>query len=240
MDPTTTPETSNGWRGVVAGARGLLILTAVVALVVGLAAGFAIGFKVEQSRVKSDVNRLKDQVAALKRQGSAEGTNARSNVQLLGHVRAVDHGLVTMTSTSGKSVKVNTASATVYTTTDATVADIAGGAKVMFRSKNVKKNGAFDGNEIIVLRADSPFGRQVTTVDPGSLTITNAKGKLVKINTANPTLVRGATVGTAADITQNATITVSGERAEDGRITANEVLVLPVGSRFEALPKRGR
>ena len=241
MDPTTTPEAederSRNRKGFAARLDGSLILTGVIALVVGLAAGFAIGFKVEQNRVKSDVNRLKDQVASLKKQGSTQGTSKGSNVQLIGQVGAVGQGSVTITSASGKGVKFNATSETVvYKTTDGTTADIVGGGRIMFRARNVKKNDAFDVNEIIVLPAESPFGRPVTAVDRGTVTITNLKGKPAKINTNNPTVVRGSTIGTAADITPGATIVFKGERADDGTIAAQQILVLPAGSKFDISP----
>jgi hypothetical protein len=57
VEPTSTPETP------ASRINGLIIAVAAVALVVGLVVGFGIGWKVEQNRVKDDVNRLREKLA---------------------------------------------------------------------------------------------------------------------------------------------------------------------------------
>jgi hypothetical protein len=71
------------------------------------------------------------------------------------------------------------------------------------------------------------------------VTIINAKGKRVTVDTTNAT-VRTATSGTTADVSQGSTIIVRGTRAQDASIDAGEILVLPVGTKFVTSPPGGR
>src|SRR5438128_2707385 len=82
----------------------------------------------------------------------------------------------------------------------------------------------------VVMPATSKLGRQVSAVEQGSMTFIKANGQPAKVSLTSATIVNKATVGTAADITQGATILFVGKAAKNGSVGTNEILVLPAGS----------
>ena len=106
--------------------RVVLLVSVVAALLIGGAAGVAIGWKVEQERVKEDVE----------------------NIRPIGTVTAVDDDSVT--------IDLETASGTkTYEITDRTTVDgtgeLAEGSTVLIRSWRGGEDGQLQANKIVVL-----------------------------------------------------------------------------------------
>jgi hypothetical protein len=80
-------------------------------------------------------------------------------------------------------------------------------------------------------RRRQPVG-EVTEMRAGSLTIRNANGRDVRINTDGSTVVETTSPGNPGSIVQGARIMVSGEGQPDGTFTAKEIVILPPNSRF--------
>jgi hypothetical protein len=215
------PSPTNGARRPL----GAVVIAGVVALVVGLVAGLALGYFVEKSRVESDVDRLEDRLDDLRqrRQGGDD--------RLAGRVTAVAPGSLTMTSLDGSTITVSTESATIEGTTAGTPDDLTQDARVLVHVRDTARYGGFDVHEVLVLPADSSFGGSVTRIEGSEVTFDRRGGGSDTIDASANTNIFRTTP--APEVEEGATIFVSGRRSGD-RIDAEEVLVLPPGTKLES------
>lgn len=127
--------------------RGTLVAGVVVALIVGIVVGGAIGWKVEQRRVKDDVEHAKATARA----------QAATNIRPFGLVTAVSGDSVTVSLQTGEGAGSRTYRLTSDTVIDRAVAGerqaIVKGAKVL-----VRPDAGGGAAEIIVLPASTTFG----------------------------------------------------------------------------------
>jgi hypothetical protein len=127
VQDTTVVEDAPAERAPKAGvSRAVLLVSIVAALLIGGAAGVAIGWKVEQERVKEDVE----------------------NIRPIGTVTALDDDSVT--------IELETASGTkTYEITDRTTVDgtgeLAEGSTILIRSWRGGEDGQLQANKIVVL-----------------------------------------------------------------------------------------
>jgi hypothetical protein len=205
--------------------RGALIMAGVVALVVGLVAGLALGYFVEKNRIESDVDRLEAKLDDLRRRRPG------GEDQVAGRVTAVAPGSLTVTALDGRTITITTEDATIEATTAGTLDDLAQDRKVLVHLRDTARFGGFDVNEVLVLPAASRFGGSVTAIDGSDLTYERPGGDSETIDASMNTNV--FKTEPAARVDEGATIFVSGRRS-GGRVTADEVLVLPAGTKLEA------
>jgi hypothetical protein len=239
MEPTSTTEVSaepdpSGGRG---RARSLQqpLIAAIIALIVGLAAGFLIGWKVEQNRVKSDVDdlkaRLREASAAPNEEPPEEQPAEVTASRPQGAVTAVSADSVTVDDASGEKVIKLSSSTQVETASPGTAADVTQGAKILLKSQRTTGPN-FNAQEIVVLPPVTEFsGHTVTSVAPGSITTETAAGT-ANVAISDTTVIYKTAVGTLADITQGSIVIVRAEEGTDGTLSALEVVVLPAGSTF--------
>jgi hypothetical protein len=75
---------------------------------------------------------------------------------------------------------------------------------------------------------------QVTAISGNTLTITTAAGQQVKVQLSDTTTITKTVQGSRTDLQQGATVTVAGQRAADGSVTATSVTILPAGTTLPA------
>jgi hypothetical protein len=188
-----------------------------VALLIGTAVGFGIGYKVEQSRTRADVTRLKQNVASLTpTTTTATGAFARR----AGRVTAVTSNSLTVTLADGKHLTITTTSAAVDQATKGTRSDLAAGRRLLATPKV---------REILVLPIGSKVGLPVTAVANGVVTVTSPKGRNTKLKTTNDTVVDVASRGTGSDLAVGANIVAFGQGTP---FDAVEIIIVPGGSAF--------
>jgi hypothetical protein len=213
-------STENWVRGKPAQA---MILVAALGLVIGGVIGLAGGYKIEQSRTKSDVERLQSQIKAAVAAGADIPGVAVS--QRVGKVTAVKGTTITMSSNEQGSQTVNTSASTAFENTEpGTVSDITVGSRVLV---------ALNGATIIVLPKSSKLGRQVLSV--GSETFAIARPKGGKPLTIKLEKVKDVSTTTPADIGAvkvDSEILAGGRSASKDVFGAVEVIVLPANNPF--------
>ena len=164
-----------------------MILVAALGLVVGGVIGLAGGYKIEQSRTKSDVKRLQDQIKTAVASGAPVGTNVNLG-QRVGKVTAVNGTTFTVTTNRLGSQQVATSATTAFEqTAKGTTSDIAVGSRVLV---------ALKGADIIVLPKSSRIGRLVTNVGSANFSIASQKGS--RAETIKLTNVKNVSVTTPA------------------------------------------
>ena len=81
--------------------------------------------------------------------------------------------------------------------------------------------------------AGGGFGRgtlgTVSSISGATLTIRDAQGNDVKVQLQPSTTVTKTLSGSATDLTQGVNVTVIGQRAADGTITATAITIVPAG-----------
>jgi hypothetical protein len=209
---------------------GALIGSAVAILVVGLVIGLAAGYKIEQTRTKNDVNRLKE---ANKATGSKPSKNAppptaTTSVRLAGTVGTATNGTVTLSGgTSPQTFQTDTTTAVVRAT-PGSASDITAGQRVVWQGKSGQLTQAA---EVIVLPADAKIGSVVVSATPTSMQITSSNGNLT-INTSGATVDK-VTTAALTDVTPGNKI-VAQARLAGSTDTAIEIILLPSSSKFAA------
>ena len=214
-------STENWVRGKPAQA---MILIAALGLVVGGVIGLAGGYKIEQSRTKSDVKRLQDQIKkASRRRARSPGTGAVG--QRVGKVTAIKDTTITITSNKQGSQQINTSANTAFeTTAKGTTSDITVGSRLLV---------ALNGANIIVLPKDSQLGRLVTNVGSETFSIARPKGgrpltiKLEKVKDVSTT-----TPAAISDVKVDSEVLAGGRSASKEVFGAVEVIVLPANNPF--------
>ena len=78
------------------------------------------------------------------------------------------------------------------------------------------------------------FGRgtfgQVTAISGDTLTIQDAQGNQIKVQLQPTTSIVKTVTGARTDLATGVTVTVGGQRASDGSVTATTVTIVPAGS----------
>jgi hypothetical protein len=198
-----------------------IAIIAAAGLLIGGLIGVGVGFKVEQSRTKSDVQKLKDQ---LKAKGGSSATTAALG-QRSGKVTAKTANTIDLaTKTRGAQVLTTNASTDFVKAVSGTIADVKSGRRIL-----VTPGGA----EIIVLATESELGRVVTAVASDSITIAEGSGSPGgKIDTADVHRVSIVKPATAADVTTGGALLAGGLATSDKNFDATEVIVLPADNAF--------
>ena len=198
-----------------------MVVVALIGAVVGGVIGLGIGFKVEQSRTRDDVKRLREQIK------SSGAANPKGPIgQRVGEVTGSSAGSLSLNTKLQGPQQVTTTATTPYEKTAAAkTADIAVGRRVLV---------ATGGREVIVLPAASKLGRVVASVGSDTFAITNKNGKQVKVKLKNVQKVYTLTAAKAADAKVGADVLVGGRSAGKNAFAAIEVIVLPAHSSFSA------
>jgi hypothetical protein len=198
-----------------------MVVVALIGAVVGGVIGLGIGFKVEQSRTRDDVKRLREQI---KSSGAVNPNGPIS--QRVGEVTGSSAGSLSLNTKLQGAQQITTTAATPYEKPAAAkTADIAVGRRVLV---------ATGGREVIVLPAASKLGRVVASVGSDTFAITNKHGKQVKVKLKNVQKVYTLTKAKAADAKVGADVLVGGRSAGKNAFAAIEVIVLPANSSFSA------
>jgi hypothetical protein len=212
-------STENWVRGKPAQA---MILIAALGLVIGGVIGLAGGYKIEQSRTKSDVKRLQQEI----RNAAAQGADVGGPIgQRVGKVTAVKDTTITLSTNKQGTQTVNTSANTAFETTEkGTTSDIVVGSHLLI---------ALDGANIIVLPKTSKLGRTVLSVGSETFSIQRPKGgrpltiKLEKVKDVSTT-----TPGSIDDVKVDGEILAGGRSADKNVFGATEVVVLPANNPF--------
>jgi hypothetical protein len=198
-----------------------MVVVALIGAVVGGVIGLGIGFKVEQSRTRDDVKRLREQI---KSSGAANPNGPIG--QRVGEVTGSSAGSLSLNTKLQGPQQVTTTATTPYEKTAAAkTADIAVGRRVLV---------ATGGREVIVLPAASKLGRVVASVGSDTFAISNKNGKQVKVKLENVQKVYTLTKALAADAKVGADVLVGGRSSGKNAFAAIEVIVLPANSSFSA------
>jgi len=212
-------DSAESWvRGKPVLAMGVIAL---IGVVVGGVIGLAVGFKVEQSRTRSDVRRLQQQ---LKEKGVGNPNGPIS--QRVGEVKSVSAGSFSLSTKLQGVQQITTTATTPYEKSAAgKTADIAVGRRVLV---------ATGAREVIILPTTSQLGRVVASVGSDTFSITSKGGRQVKIKLKNVQKVFTLTPAKAADAKVGADVLVGGRGAGKNGFAAIEVIVLPASSGFTA------
>jgi len=198
-----------------------MVAVAAVGLVIGGVIGLGVGYKVEQGRTRDDVKRLQQQI----KDSGAANPNAKV-VQRVGSITGVSGTTLTVkTKLQGPQSVQTTATTPFEKTVAGTAADVAVGKKVLV---------ATGGHEVIILPTTSEIGRPVSSVASDGFSVSNKKGKTVKVKTANVTKVYTLTPGKSTDAKVGTDVIVAGRGAGNNGFAAAEVIILPAGSAFSS------
>jgi len=201
-----------------------IAVIAALGIVVGGIVGFGVGYKVEQSRTKSDVERLQKQ---LKAQAAPTGVITGALGQRVGKVTTTAAGSITVTTKErGEQILATTATTVFGKAVRGTIADVHSGRRVLV---------TVGGKEMIVLPVASKLGRVVTSV--GSDNVKIAKGNGAPggtIKTADINLVSKVDAATAADVKADDSVLAGGRARAGDKTTFDtiEIIILPADSGF--------
>ncbi len=194
-------------------------LVAAIGVVVGGVIGLGAGYKIEQSRTRSDVKRLQQQI---KQAGIVNPSGPIG--QRVGTVKGTSAGSITLQTKLQGTQTIQTGSTTPFEkTAGATKADIAVGHRVL-----VSKGG----RDVVILPTASKLGRLVTNVGTDSFSVANKEGRPVKVKLANVQHVYTLTTAKIADVKVGADVLVGGRTSGASGFAAVEVIILPQGSGF--------
>jgi hypothetical protein len=202
-----------------------------IALVIGLVVGAGIGWKVEQSRAKKDVKRLKEEKAALVKKGgkgsqsgSAAGAPA---VRIIGGIKSAVGSTLEIVNNKGKVTTVTvTPSTHVETVAKASASDLAKGTHIVWKNKGTSKT---DAAEVIVLPATTKLGVKLTGATANTMTYDTPNGPLtVKLDGAS---IEKATSVSPTAIKREARV-MAQVQGGGTAATAAEVIVLPIDTTF--------
>jgi len=198
-----------------------MMLVWTVMLVVGVGAGF----KIEQSRTRSDVSRLKARVARIQ-SPTTKAVVKRSGVlnERVGVVSALASGSFSVETKKHRTFQVATTGATAFGQAGSgSKADIRVGTRVLVTSSR---------SGVIVVPQGSLFGRTVTSVTSASFTITKANGSSTKVSFAKVKVINTTSTVQSAALKNGAEVMVSGQGSSSGKFDAVQVILLPAGSAF--------
>jgi hypothetical protein len=203
-----------------------MVLVAAVGIVVGGVAGLGAGFKIEQNRTRSDVKKLRAELAAKSSGTGATPTASASLGQRIGKVTNLAGGTITVaTKRQGSQKLITTATTHFEQTAKGSTADIVVGRRVLV---------TVPGTAVIVLPTTSQLGRTVSSVGSGSFAIAktnNAKAGSVSMGTIKEV----DTISTSAlsNVKVGSEVLAGGRTAAvKGSFNAAEIILLPAGSGF--------
>ena len=202
-----------------------MILVAAVGIVVGGVVGLGVGFKIEQNRTRSDVKKLRAQLAKKDTGGTTPSASA-SLGQRVGKITKTAGTTITVTTKrQGSQELLTTASTQFEKTAKGTTADIVVGRRVLV---------TVAGTDVIVLPATSQLGRTVSSVGSGSFAI--AKTNNAKAGSVSMAGIKEVdTISTAklSDFKAGSEV-LSGGRTATAKNSFNavELILLPAGSAF--------
>ena len=214
---------TSGEEWVRKGPTQAIAVIAAVGLIVGGVIGLGVGFKLEQSRTKSSVHKLQQELT--KQKSAKTGVVVGALGQRVGKVSATSGTSITVATKKRGAQTVETSATTVFeNAVSGTIADVHSGQRIL-----VVPGGA----EIIVLSANSKLGRVVTKVTNASIKIAKGNGfpegnikttDVHRVETVKPAKISDMTIGKELLV---------GGRAKDAKtFTAIEVILLPDGSGF--------
>ena len=211
----------------VKGAPGqAMILIAAVGIVVGGVAGLGAGFKIEQNRTRSDVKKLRAQLANQSGSGGTAPSASAALGQRIGKVTKSANGAITIaTKRQGAQDLLTTATTQFEKAVKGSTSDIVVGRRVLV---------TVSGADVIVLPTTSQLGRPVTSVGTDSFAIgktNNAKAGSVSMT--NVKEVDTISAAKQADVTVGSQVLAGGRTGTvKSSFNASEVILLPAGSGF--------
>jgi hypothetical protein len=199
-----------------------IVVIAALGIVVGGLVGLGVGYKVEQSRTKSDVEKLQKQ---LKTKAAATGPVTCALGQRVGKVTASSAGSITVSTKKGGTQTLASTAKTVFgKAVRGTIADVHSGLHVLV---------TVGGKEMIVLPSGSKLGRAVTSVGSDKVKIAKGNGAPAgSISTADINLVSKVDKATAADVKTDDEILAGGCARAAKTFEPIEVIILPADSGF--------
>jgi hypothetical protein len=202
-----------------------MILVAAVGIVVGGVVGLGVGFKVEQNRTRSDVKKLRAQLAKKDTAGTAPSVSA-SLGQRVGRITKTTGATITVTTKrQGSQELLTTASTQFEKTAKGTTADIVVGRRVLV---------TVAGTDVIVLPATSQLGRTVSSVGSGSFAIAKTNNaKAGSVSMAGIKEVDSISTAQLSDFKAGSEVLAGGRTAAAKKsFNAVELILLPAGSAF--------
>ena len=200
-----------------------IAVVAAVGVIIGGLIGLGVGFKVEQSRTKDQVDRLKQQVANKK--AASPGVLVGALGQRVGVVTAKSGSIITIRTKQRGEQKIATTATTLFeATTRGTIADVHSGRRILV---------TVGGSDIIVLSAGSKLGRVVTKV--ASDVIEVAKEDDLPAGTIKTADVHGVETLKSvklADVAVGDQVFAGGRAKDKQTFSAIEVIVLADDSGF--------
>ena len=204
-----------------------LIVIAVIGLLFGGIIGLGAGYQVEKNRTKSDVNKLKAQIAKGGGSGGGSGGVGPSGPlgQSVGTVKTVGSDSLTVATKRKGTVEFKTTATTQFEQTAAgKTTDIAVGRRILV---------TITGREVIVLDQGSKLGRLVTNVGSDSFSIAKPNGGAgAKLTLANVKSVSTLSSAKFADFKSGDEVLAGGRDAGKAAFSAVEIIKLPAGSGF--------
>lgn len=199
-----------------------LILVAAVGVVIGGLIGLGAGYKIEQSRTKSDVTRLQNQIKA-----AGVVTGAGPLGQRVGKVTATAPDSVMLSTKLQGTQQVKTSATTQFEQAAAgKTSDILVGDRLLL-TKNA--------SDVIVLPKSSKLGRPVLRASATSFQIAKANGSPGQtIPLKDVKTVSTLTPAKIGDIKTNSYVLAGGKSSSKQVFAAVEVILLPTGSGFAA------
>jgi hypothetical protein len=201
-----------------------IAVVAAVALVIGAVIGLGVGFKVEQSRTKSDVKKLRAQLSAT---GAPKNAGKGALGQRVGTVTTASGGTITIKTKKNGSVAIATTATTKFeNAARGTIADVQSGRRILVTA---------GGNEIVLLPVGSKLGRVVSAVASDFIKIAGGNRKPgAKIKTPNVHRVEITKPAKLADVGTGDFVLAGGTATGAKAFTATEVILLPPDSGFTA------
>jgi hypothetical protein len=197
-----------------------IAVVAAVGIVVGGLIGLGVGFKIEQSRTKSDVEKLQKELRA--KAAPKDGASSALG-QRVGKVSATNPIVVT-TKKRGAQTLTTTSTTKFWTAEKGTIADVHSGLRLLV---------TVGGKEIIVLPADSKLGRVITGVGSDNIKIAAGNGAPAGgFKTAEVHVVSTVKPAKESDVKTGDSVLATGHATNDKTFAAVEVIVLPADSGF--------
>jgi hypothetical protein len=99
------------------------------------------------------------------------------------------------------------------------------------RGQQVSPGAEADSGQFADRQGNMLFG-EIQSIGTGELTVTDANGEQITVYVADTTLIQKQAEVTLADLEQGETVVISGNRDDDGNITARSLQVSPGGGFF--------
>jgi hypothetical protein len=199
-----------------------IAVVAVVGIILGGLIGLGVGYKVEQSRTKDQVTKLRKQVANKK---APSGLLSGPLSQRIGKVTAKSGTTITVATKKHGSQTLATTALTLFEETiKGTIADVHPGRRILVTA---------GGSDIIVLSARSKLGRVVSKVASDVIKIEKGNGSPEgSIKTTDVHRVEKLKSVKLADVATGDQVLAGGRAKDNKTFSTVEVIVLADGSGF--------